>query len=221
MNVGKHISKDIKPLVLEGSVDDALSLMEEMKLSHLPVVDEAYQYLGVVNEETLLEAQQDGAIVSQCARFFQAYSANLDSHVLEVARIASDGILSMVPIVDKENIYRGYISPLELLQDLGSQITFKEEGGVLVLKIPSSDYQLSQIAQIVESEDARILGLIIGSASDINSVDVTIKINQKDLGRIIKSFERYSYSIIEVYHQSLFDDSATQRYESLMRYLNI
>lgn len=221
MNVGKHISKDIKPLSLEGKIDHALGLMEEMKLSHLPVVDEDGLYLGIVNEENLLEAFGDDAKVSLCARFFQPYCANLDSHILEVARIASEGILSMVPIIDKDNIYRGYISPLELLQDLGSQITFKEEGGVLVLRIPISDYQLSQIAQIVESEDARILGLLIGSSSDMNSVDVTLKINQKDLGRIIKSFERYSYSIIEVYHTSLFDDSASQRYESLMRYLNI
>lgn len=221
MNVGKHISKDIKPLVLEGQIDDALGLMEEMKLSHLPVVDENGQYLGILDEESLLEAQLDGTKISLCSRQLQAYSANLDSHVLEVARIASEGILSMVPIIDKSNVYRGYISPLELLQDLGSQVTFKEDGGVLVLKVPSTDYQLSQIAQIVESEDARILGLLIGSSSDMNSIDITLKINQKDLGRIIKSFERYSYSIMEVYHTSLFDDSSAQRYESLMRYLNI
>ena len=128
MNVGKHISKDIKPLLLEGEIEDALGLMEEMKLSHLPVVDEDSQYLGIVDEESLLEAQLGGTKISLCGRQFQAYSANLDSHILEVVRIASDGILSMVPIVDKDNIYRGYISPLELLQDLGSQITFKEDG---------------------------------------------------------------------------------------------
>lgn len=221
MNVGKHISKDIKALTLDGKIEDALALMDEMKLNHLPVVDEAAQYLGLVDEESLLEAQLDGETIALCNRCLKPYSAKLDGHILEVARIAGDGILSMVPIVDKNNVYRGYISPLELLQDLGSQITFKEEGGVIVLKIPISDYQLSQIAQIVESEDARILGLIIGSSSDMNSIDVTLKINQTDLGRIIKSFERYSYSIMEVYHKSMFDDSSAQRYESLMRYLNI
>lgn len=220
MNVGKHISKDIKPLQLEGKIDLALALMEEMKFSHLPVIDEDSKYLGVVDEESLMEALLEGNEISKCNRCLQAYSANLDSHILDVVRIAGEGILSIVPIVDHENIYRGYISPLELLQDLGSQTTFKEDGGVLVLKIPITDYQLSQIAQIVESEDARILGLLVGSSSEINSVDVTLKINQKDLGRIIKSFERYSYNIVEVYHKSLFDDSASQRYESLMRYLN-
>lgn len=221
MNVVKHISNDIKPPSTDDIVADVLELMEEMKISHLPVVDEEHIYLGVISEENLLEVMDDNSQLNSCLRCLQPYSVPVETNVLEVVHVASEGSLSLVPIVDKDNRYRGYISVVELLQDMGNQLSFKEEGGVLVLKIPSMDYQLSQISQIVESEDARILGVWINSNKDLNSIDVALKINQKDLGRIIKSFERYSYTIKEVFHDSLFDDTAQQRYESLMKYLNI
>lgn len=221
MNVLKHISNDIKAPLLTDSVGEVLGLMEEMKVAHLPVIDGDSKLLGVIDEDSLLEIEDPKVTIESCIMYFGQYSVRVDAPIFEVIRIGSEASLSLVPIVDKNSSYKGYISLLDLLQDLGNQISIKEEGGLLVLQIPIIDYQLTQIAQIVESEDARILGCWMNASEVLESVDVTIKINQKDLGRIIKSFERYSYTILEVYHDSLFDDTSTQRYESLMRYLNI
>ncbi|MDZ7846587.1 MAG: hypothetical protein U5L96_07365 [Owenweeksia sp.] len=53
-----------------------------------------------------------------------------------------------------------------------------------------------------------------------DQLQITLKINQTDLGRILQSFERYNYNIIEVFHDSMFEDSLTDRYQSFMKYLN-
>jgi predicted transcriptional regulator len=221
MNVAEHISNDVKPLGLNEVVREVLDLMEELKFCHLPVVEENNGYLGLICEDDLLEVENEEQKLSEVARFLKPYSVPIDSHIFNVVKVAGEGQLSLVPIIDQNEVYRGYISPLELVQDLGGQLSFKEEGGVLVLQIPSIDYQLSQIVQIVESEDARIIGFWLMSSDETDSIDVVLKINQKDLGRIVKSFERYSYNIKQVFHTSMFDDSAHQRYESLMKYLDI
>ena len=222
MNVAKHLLNDIKPLGLRTVVREVLDLMEELKFGHLPIVDETGHYLGVICEDDLLEIENEDDEITVHIRFIKPYFLISDQHVLDAVKLCSEAQLSLIPVVDKEQHYLGYISCLELIQDLGNMLSFKEEGGLLVLEIPSIDYQLSQITQIVESEDARIIGFLVGTSDkNIDTIEVNLKINQKDLGRIIKSFERYGYTIKQVFHTSIFDDSAEQRYELLMRYLNV
>jgi hypothetical protein len=91
--------------------------------------------------------------------------------------------------LDEKGNYIGYVSPQELMWDLGQQVSFVERGGVVVLKVAVRDYHISQIAQIVESEDALILGLQLRSEGT-DFLKVALKINQRDLSRIVKSFER-------------------------------
>ena len=221
MKVEKHLLNDLKPLNQSEKVVDILDTMEELKFSHLPVVDDDRLYLGVICEDDLLEVADEDQALSKNLRFLKSYSVNVNADMFEAIRVIGEGNLSLLPVVDNENRYRGYIASTELLQDVGRELTFKEPGGVLVLSVPVRDYQLAQIAQIVESEDAKIIGFHLSQNKENDKLLVSIKINQIDLGRIVKSFERYNYNIIEVFHQSLFDDSLEDRYESFMKYLNI
>ena len=50
---------------------------------------------------------------------------------------------------------------------------------------------------------------------------VTLKLNVNDLKPIIQTFERYQYTITAHYDQSESNNDLHERYDSLMRYLNI
>jgi hypothetical protein len=80
---------------------------------------------------------------------------------------------------------------------------------------------MSQIAQIVESNNAKILSSYIMSPTDSTKLEVTLKINQIELGRIIRTFERYDYIIKASYQKSDVDDDIQNRYESLMNFLKL
>ncbi|WP_417589426.1 CBS domain-containing protein [Owenweeksia hongkongensis] len=221
MKVEKHLLNDLKPLNQSEKVVDILDAMEELKFSHLPVVDDERLYLGVICEDDLLEVSNEDETLAKHLRLLKAYRISLDADMFEAIRIIGEGNLSLLPVVDAKNHYRGYIATSELLQDVGRELTFKEPGGVLVLSIPVRDYQLTQIAQIVESEDAKVIGFHLSEDAEQEKLLVALKINQTDLDRIVKSFQRYNYNVVEVFHQSLFDDSLEDRYQSFMKYLNI
>ncbi len=219
MRVGDHILNDFKALNLEERVGDLLPLMEELKCSHLPVLHEG-KYLGLISEDDLLDIENEEDRLNNHIKVIKPYQIDPEQHIYEAIRIFGSGNLTVLPVVNAEAKYLGYIAPNELMWDLGQQLGFVETGSVVVLRIAIRDYHISQIAQIVESEDALILGLQLRSDGG-DFIRVALKINQLDLSRIIKSFERYSYEILEVYHQSLFDDTGRDRYEGLMKYLNI
>lgn len=221
MNVSKFLLNDIKPLLPSSNVGEVLDLMEELKFSHLAVVDEDKKYLGLISEDDLLEVDDDSSNLNGHTRYFKPYFTLATSNLFEAIKTIGEGNLSLLPVIKDDGRYLGYLSPLELMQDLGRQLTFTEQGSVLILEIPTRDYQLSQIAQIIESEDARIIGFHLTQSSENDVLQLALKLNQKDLSRILQAFERYSYNVVDVFHESLFDDTIADRYESLMKYLNM
>jgi hypothetical protein len=80
---------------------------------------------------------------------------------------------------------------------------------------------LSEIARIVESNDAKILSSYISSHIDSTKLEVTIKINRTDLSAIIQTFNRYNYTIKASFHQSEYVDDLKDRFDSFMSFLNI
>lgn len=80
---------------------------------------------------------------------------------------------------------------------------------------------MSEIAQLIENENARILSFYITPNAENETIDLTIKINQPELSRILSSFTRHGFLVKEHYHQSEFMDDLKSRYDSLMNYLGI
>ncbi len=220
MRIENHLLNDIKPLKPEDVVGEVLDVMEELKYSHLPVVDEERLFLGLVCEDDLLEFEEDSKL-SRHQHILKPFSIALSSHVFEALRIFGEGNLSLLPVVDATNKYCGYMSATELLQDIGRQLSFVEAGSAIVLKMAVRDYHLAQVAQIVESEDAKVMGLFLVNDEEADALNLVIKINQQDISRIVQSFQRYNYNIVAVFHQSIFDENMEDRFESFMKYINI
>ncbi len=218
MRTVDYLLNDLKPLDTTAEVAATLSLMEELKVAHLPVVHEQ-EYVGLIGEDNLLDIDAPEASLEEHLPMLKPYQIGPEDHLYDAVGQIAKGGLTLLPVVSAEKSYLGYLSPVEILQDWGRQITFSEPGSMLVLRIAVRDYHLSQLAQIVESEDARIVGFQMNSDGP-EHLRLSLKINEQDCSRIIKSLERYEYQILEVYHQSLFDDSGANRYEALMRYLN-
>jgi hypothetical protein len=124
-----------------------------------------------------------------------------------------------MPILDGEEKYMGCTNIFELMTTIANTASIKEKGGILVLEVSQSDYSMSQIGQIVESNNAKILSSTILSNPSSTSLDVTLKINQEDLTHIIRTFERYDYVVKAEYQNGMGSDDLKWRYDTLMNYL--
>ena len=105
-----------------------------------------------------------------------------------------------------------------LIANTGS---IKDTGGILVIEMNEVDYSMAQIGQIVESNNAKILSSFIMSSKDSTKIEVTLKINEIDLERIIRTFERYDILVKASFQKSKFDDDLQLRYDALMNYLKM
>ena len=218
MRVDEHILNDFNALGITERVEDLLSNMGELKISHMPIIHEG-QYLGLISEEDLLDVENTDDNLEKHLKLLKPYSIRAEDHLYAAIKTIAEGNLSCLPVLNDEKKYIGYLSPQELIFNLGRQLSYNELGSVIVLRIAIRDYYISKISQIIESEDALILGLQLRKDGN-DFILVSLKINQQDLSRILKSFERFEYDVVEVYHQTPFEDDSDP-FEALVKYLNI
>ena len=213
------IANEILPLRTSDSGHYALSIMNEYYIKHLPIVNDE-ELLGVLSEDDLLEHNADEAIGSYNLSMRRPY-VKADDHLFDLMRVMYEYDLSIVPVIEGDNTYIGMVTLDDLLKYYASSYSFSEPGSIIVLEMAKTDYSLSEISQIIESEGAVILSSFITSDPSTSQVIVTIKVNNKEIGTMVASLERYSYTIKGVFTETAYVDAMKERYDALMSYLNV
>ena len=98
----------------------------------------------------------------------------------------------------------------------------EHEYSLIVLQVPVSDYTLSEIARLVEDNNARIIRLEVLPSKDGLSLLVSLKLNIIDISPVLRSFERYSYTIIYYFmKEGEVSDTYEDRLKELLHYLDM
>ena len=215
------LSEVVPPLRLTDSGQKALNWMEIFRISHLPVVD-GKRLVGLISDKIIYDLNIIEIPVGDYTDHLLSPHVHTNQHIYEVFSAISVLKLSAVPVLDLHHEYCGVITVFDLAQKFADLVAVQEPGGVIVLELNAIDYSLSQIAQIVEGNDAKILSFYVNRVPDSNQITVTLKINVIDLSAIIQTFVRYDYNIKAVYMedsmiQNLYDD----RFDQLMKYMSI
>jgi len=195
-------------------------MMEEFKISHLPIVNHT-DFLGMVSEEDIINVNApDDALGSYHLSLSQPY-VRANQHIYEVIKLVADLHLSVIPVLDSEQKYLGLITIRDLIQNLATLSSIKDPGGIIVLEVNERDYSLSQIAQIVESNDCKILSCYVNTIPDSTQMNVVIKVNRTDLRNVLATFTRYNYIIKGSYMETGSSDDMRDRFDMLMNYLDM
>jgi signal-transduction protein with cAMP-binding, CBS, and nucleotidyltransferase domain len=219
--IAKEIaSNDILPLKTSDSCLFALSVMEENRVHHLPVVNDR-DLLGLVAEFDLINHPELEDPVGNVRLTLPVMSIHEHEHLFDIMKMFTEMKLSLLPVVDQRNGYSGVITLPNLLRYITIHTSILNPGGIIVLEASFNNYSFLEIAQIIESNDARILCAFITSRPDSTLIDITLKINLVDIGPIIQTFERYHYTIKATFAEKDDLDDLKERYDALMNYLNI
>lgn len=98
----------------------------------------------------------------------------------------------------------------------------ENESSLIVLDVALKDYTLSEIARLVEDNNARIVRLETLPLADGMSLLVSLKIDLKDISAVLRSFERYSYNVVYYFmRDGEMNETYEERLRELMHYLDI
>lgn len=216
--ITNYITNDFKAIDSQETIAVVQEFFDELTFSHFPVVEEEI-YIGSIASDDIETFDNDKKVIDY--RFsLERFFARTSMVWLDVLEVFAKNNADLVPVLDEDNKYVGYYEIGDIMKFFNETPFLSEPGRIIVVKKRVLDYSTSQIAQIVESNNGKLLGLFV-SAADIENIEVTLKINVGPINEIIQTFRRYDYEIISEHHEDNYINTLKERSDYLDKYLNI
>jgi CBS domain-containing protein len=207
-------------LHLNDPVSQALDLMADFHVTHLPVVVED-KLAGLVSEDDLLNVEDDSTRLSEFQGSFSKTAAHADAFFFEAVQMVNESALTVVPVIMGEAEYIGSILATDLLKQLGRTSGVNDTGGIIVLEMEKVSFSFSEISKLVETNDAQITQLNTYPDAHSGSFYISLRINKLEISDIIATFQRYEYQVKYYFGEELYENELRSNYDHLMNYLNI
>lgn len=218
MQIQTHILTDLPVFDIGDSLKKAVTFFEGTVFSHV-AVSENGSFLGILSENDLENFIGDKKIEDYRYNL-EAFFVRKDSNWLDVLETFARNEANLLVVLDDNEKVIGYYDLAEIVRAFIDTPFFTEPGDIVVVAKGTKDYSFSEIAQIIESNNARIIGAFITDMrSDV--VQITLKISTSSLNEVLQTFRRYNYNILLGSKDDQFLEDLKQRSDYLDKYLNV
>lgn len=218
MNLSQYILNDIKPLIVDASVKDLQQMFNQLTFSHIPIKQDN-AYIGCVSE-TDAHCFDNTKYINNYKYALEGFFVRQNTNWLDVLEAFAQNSTNIMPVLDETNLYLGYYELNDIINLFNETPFFSEPGSILIVEKGINDYSLSEVCQIVESNNGKLLGAFVSKIQN-DVAQITLKINNVSLNDILQSFRRYSYNVVSGHNDDSYLESLKERSEYLNKYLNI
>ncbi len=216
----------IQNLIVENSIvfktDDSLKkvirFFRGSTFSHVAVTENDI-FLGVLSGNDLENFEEDKKVGDHRYNL-DSFFVRKDTNWLDVLEAFARNEANLLPVLGDQEEVIGYYDLTDVVSVFIDTPFFTEPGGIIVVAKGIKDYSFSEIAQIVESNNARLIG---GFITDVRNdvIQITIKISSTHLNDILQTFRRYNYNVLFGNNDDQFLEDLKQRSDYLDKYLNV
>jgi CBS-domain-containing membrane protein len=213
---------DFTPLEPGKPVSAALAKMDAWQTTALPVVEPSTRKIvGQVNLDDIVDIADEAVPVSALELRTPVFVFE-NQHIFEVARKMLQYEVRMLPVVDSGETFIGIIEKKRVLEAFSELLNISTSGSVITVEMQKSDFTLSELVHLIETEGARILGLTVGRSKENEStLHVSIKLSLTDTSAVTSSLKRHGYHTITENRYDLIQADLTSRADELLRYLDV
>jgi Mg/Co/Ni transporter MgtE len=213
-----YINNDFRAMDSQETILAAQDFFMDVSFSHFPVLEDGI-YIGSIVAEDLETFDTDKKI-SNYKYTLEPFFVRSSMNWLDILEVFGKNHTDIVPVLDENNLYLGYYELTDSMRFFNETPFIKESGGIIIVKKALVDYSMSQVSQIVESNNGKLLGLFV-SNSDNDTIEITIKVTLGVMNDIIQTFRRYNYEIISEHNDDNYINTLKERSDYLDKYLNI
>lgn len=218
MQIQSHIIKTIPEFKIGDSFAKVLDFFKENTYSHIAIT-EKNRFLGVFSENDV-EIIDAAAKIESYRYDLETFFVRKNTNWLDVLEAFARNEANLLPILGENEEIIGYYDLTDIVSVFIDTPFFTDPGNILVVAKGLKDYSFSEIAQIVESNNAKFIGgLITDIQNDV--VQITIKISTTNFNDVVQTFRRYNYNIIFGNSDDQFLEDLKQRSDYLDKFLNV
>lgn len=218
MNINDYLSCDFKPIDSQETIEMVKDFFIDLNFSHFPIVEEGI-YIGNIASDDIETFDNDKKVIDY-KYTLEPFFTRSNAVWLEVLEIFAKNHSNLVPVLNEENQYVGYYVVDDIMSFFHQTPFLKEPGRIIKIKKGILDYSMSQITQIVESNNGKLLGLFMSEAEG-DTIEVTLKITLGAINEIVQTFRRYGYEITSEHLEDNYINNLKERSDYLTKYLDM
>jgi len=219
MTLTDYIINDVSPISEKSKMGDVQKLFSQTTYSHIPVMREGV-YIGCLAENDV-HCHEATEPLDQQTHLYEGFFVRESSNWLNILEAFGQNESNIMPVLDVQNRYLGYYELKDMMTYFNQTPFLSEEGIILVLEKGIFDYSFSEISQIVESNDGKVLGAFISKFNQ-DMVQLSLKVGgDVSLNGLLQSFRRYGYEVISEHQEDSYLIDLRERSDYLEKYLNI
>ena len=218
MILNQHVINDLTPIEADTKISELRVVFNQLTYSHIPIQKNGV-FLGCLSENDIYCLDSD-KIINDILYAIEGFYVKKNSTWLNVLGEFASNDCNIMPVLDSKNNYLGYYQLVDIISLFNKTPFLLEPGGIIIVEKAYNDYSLSEISQIIESNNVKLLGLFVSSQED-DMTQITIKIENSGLNTIFESLRRYGYNIILGHEDDEFLKMLKDRSSYLNRYLNL
>lgn len=220
MKLQEYITNDFEPFAKNTSIKAVKQFFRNTTFSHFPIV-EAERLLGLISETEIQGIDEEiVCTLDEVTYMFQLFTTSKEENLLEVLNTFATNETNILPVLDDEMNYVGYLDLFEVLYFYHNTPFLQEQGEILTVQKATKDISFSEVSQLVESNKGKLLAIFKSEIKEGETV-ITVKFTGANVNEILQSFRRYDYKIITTHKKDFYLEDLKERSNYLQKYLNI
>jgi CBS domain containing-hemolysin-like protein len=212
------IDQNLQPLQLTDTISEVKTAFKASKFNHLPVFKKGV-FKGSINVDDILELKPDTKL-SEYKYLLEVFYVEVHKTNLDLIHEFANHQTNLVPILDEHKNFVGIMKLEDVLDLFGESPFVANEGEVMILRKERTKFSFSEVAQLIETLNARVSGMYVSQLSQ-ETVEVTVKVEHQGLNEILQTFRRYDYQIASEHPEDLFAEDLKEHSDYLNKYLDI
>lgn len=218
MQMQEHIINTIPVFEVGDSLKEVIHFFTHSTYSHVAITEDGL-FMGLLGEADL-DTFQETSPIEEFRYQLEVFSVPPEATWLDILEVFTRNEANLLPVVNSENRVLGYYDLNDVVDLFTDMPFFTEPGAILVVSKPLRDYSFSEIAQIVEGNNTRLLGAFITSIVN-ETAQITLKIGDSNINEVLQTFRRYHYQVLSGSIDDKFLEELRQRSDYLDKYLNV
>ena len=198
MVVSHWMSTDLVTISKEASIQEAMALMKQQSVRHLPVVDQKMILLGWITDADLrgvLIASMLEELTLEDVMIRKPFTIHPEMALEDAARILLDKRVGGLPIV-KNGMLVGVITVTDILSAFITFLGLFTESTRLDIKVSGSPNPLPEITRIVRLHGAEIISLCHLPLEEGPEFSYSIRLKKTDVKPIIADLEEHGIEVV-------------------------
>jgi acetoin utilization protein AcuB len=187
----------IAPMTVSGeaTVRQALEILEEQQIRHLPVVEDSELLVGIVSEKDLLRADASEPVERVMSR--DVITVTEYTPLEEAARMMADCKISSLPVMRNGKLV-GIITETDVFRIFLELLGAREAGVRLTMLVPEEAGMLASLTGEIAAMGGNILALGTFMGEDPTNRMVTVKVADVPGEKLVAIMEALGMEMVDV-----------------------